>query len=144
MSIEIRHDGVLLAIILKKGLGGSGIKFFTPDDCSLQLATMNHPVGKAIEPHVHNPIERKNISTSEVLIIQKGILRVDFYTYDRKYLHSRLLYSGDTILLTASAGHGFEVIEELEMLEIKQGPYAGESEKTRFPSAPNFYPHIIE
>lgn len=144
MSIEIRHAGQLLAIILRKGSGGPGIRFVTQDDCSLQLATMNHPAGKPIQPHVHNPVERKILYTNEVLVIQKGILRVDFYTLQREYLHSRLLYTGDTILLTEHAGHGFEVIEELEMLEVKQGPYAGEADKNRFAPAPDFNPRIIE
>lgn len=144
MSIEIRHEGILLAIILQKGAAGPGIHFVTQNECSLQLATMNHPAGKTIQPHVHNSVERTILFTNEVLVIQKGILRVDFYTLKREYLHSRLLYAGDTLLLTEHAGHGFEVIEELEMLEIKQGPYAGEADKTRFPTAPNFRPNIIE
>ena len=44
---------------------------------------------------------------------------------------STILRTGDVILL-ASGGHGFEVLEELEMYEIKQGPYIGEDDKTRF------------
>jgi mannose-6-phosphate isomerase-like protein (cupin superfamily) len=56
---------------------------------------------------------------------------VDFYDDSQAYLESRLLGSGDVILL-AEGGHGFEVIEDLEMIEVKQGPYAGEGDKTRF------------
>jgi hypothetical protein len=69
--------------------------------------------------------------TQEVLFIRKGVLRVDFYNNDKSYLESRMLHGGDTILL-ATGGHGFEVIEEVEMIEVKQGPYAGEADKTRF------------
>jgi mannose-6-phosphate isomerase-like protein (cupin superfamily) len=144
VSIEIRHQDKLLAIIIRKGAMAPGVHFVTQDECSLQLATMSHPAGKPIQPHVHNAVVRTVAFTNEVLVIQKGILRVDFYTLDKEYLHSRLLYAGDTILLTEHAGHGFEVIETLEMLEIKQGPYAGEADKTRFSSPPDFHPHIIE
>ena len=47
---------------------------------------------------------------------------------------SRVLGPGDVILLI-SGGHGFEVLEELNMVEVKQGPYAGETDKTRFTAA---------
>ena len=69
--------------------------------------------------------------TQEVLVIKTGKLRVDFYTDEKAYLKSYLLEQGDVILL-ASGGHGFEVIEDMEMYEIKQGPYAGDDDKTRF------------
>jgi hypothetical protein len=69
--------------------------------------------------------------TQEVLFIRKGKLRVDFYDDNRNYLESRILEKGDTILL-ATGGHGFEVLEELEMIEVMQGPFAGDHDKTRF------------
>ena len=66
-----------------------------------------------------------------MLLIKKGSLRVDFYDGSRNYLESRILAAGDVILL-AAGGHGFEVLEEVEMIEVKQGPYAGDNDKTRF------------
>ena len=69
--------------------------------------------------------------TKEVLVIKKGKLRVDFYDDCRNYLESRVLDGGDVILLS-TGGHGFTVIEDLEMIEVKQGPYAGDLDKTRF------------
>jgi mannose-6-phosphate isomerase-like protein (cupin superfamily) len=132
MAIEkVHNNGKLLALIIRAVFCEPGISFLTPDDFSQQLAYMRHPTGKLIHPHVHNPVHRDVIFTQEVLFIKSGLLRVDFYDDDRKYLESRVLKSGDTILL-ASGGHGFEVLEELEMIEVKQGPYAGERDKTRF------------
>jgi hypothetical protein len=58
-------------------------------------------------------------------------LRVDFYDDQRRYLSSRILGAGDVILLV-SGGHGFEVLEEVEMFEVKQGPYLGDQDKTPF------------
>jgi hypothetical protein len=92
---------------------------------------MRHPAGKVIDPHVHNPVDRSVQFTQEVLFIKRGRLRVDFYDNGQKYLESRVLEAGDVILL-ATGGHGFEVLEELEMVEVKQGPYAGDQDKTRF------------
>jgi mannose-6-phosphate isomerase-like protein (cupin superfamily) len=92
---------------------------------------MSHPTGKTIEPHVHNAVVRQVEYTQEVLLIRKGRVRVDFYDDFRTYLHSRVLSAGDVILL-ATGGHGFEVLEDLEMIEVKQGPYTGDADKTRF------------
>jgi hypothetical protein len=58
-------------------------------------------------------------------------LRADFYDDERNYLESRILHQGDVLLL-ASGGHGFEMLEPCEIIEVKQGPYAGEADKTRF------------
>ena len=123
----------LLAIIISHRFNEPGIHFFTPDDLSQQLAYMRHPAGKKIPPHVHNPVPREVQFTQEVLFIRQGKLRVDFYDDDHSYLESRILEAGDAILL-ATGGHGFEVLEEVEMIEVKQGPYAGEQDKTRFAS----------
>lgn len=131
MPIEIRHNGVLLALIVPGSYAERGIHFFTPNEFSQQLAYMRHPTGKVIDPHVHNPVVRNVHHTLEVLFIRRGKVRVDFYDESQLYLESRVLNSGDVILL-ASGGHGFEALEELEMIEVKQGPYAGDSDKTRF------------
>ena len=125
------HKTKMLAIIIKRNFSEPGIHFFTPEEFSQQLAYMRHPAGKIIEPHVHNPVQREVFTTQEFLCIKRGILRVDFYDDERIYLESRILEAGDVILL-ASGGHGFEVLEEIELIEVKQGPYAGEADKTRF------------
>jgi mannose-6-phosphate isomerase-like protein (cupin superfamily) len=121
----------LLAVIVSREFDKPGIHFFTPDDLSQQLAYMRHPAGKVIDPHVHNPVTRSVQFTQEVLFIKRGRLRVDFYDNGQTYIESRILQAGDVILL-ATGGHGFEVLEEIEMIEVKQGPYAGDQDKTRF------------
>ena len=127
----IQHLGRVYALIVRNSFCKEGIEFFTPSDLSQQLAYMHHPAGKVIDAHVHNPVPRQVHYTQEVLFIRRGKLRVDFYDDEHIYLESRILEAGDVILL-ASGGHGFEVIEELEMIEVKQGPHVGESDKTRF------------
>lgn len=131
MIENITHNGKLLAIIIPAEFEEPGIHFFTSNDLSQQLAYMHHPSGKIIEPHVHNPVLREVQYTQEVLFIKRGKLRVDFYDEEKVYLNSRILKTGDVILLS-TGGHGFEVLEEIEMIEVKQGPYAGDGDKTRF------------
>lgn len=128
---KILHGGELLALIIKSSFSAPGIQFFTPNDFSQQLAYMQHPAGKVIQPHVHNPVTREVSYTQEVLFVKSGKVRVDFYDSKQNYLESRVLGQGDVILL-ATGGHGFEALETLEMIEVKQGPYAGEGDKTRF------------
>jgi len=131
MIEQIIHNNQLLAIIIYANYSEPGVNFLTPDNFSQQLAFMKHPQGKEILPHVHNPVAREVHFTKEVLVIKKGKLRVDFYTDQQVYIESRVLAEHDVILLS-EGGHGFKVIEDLEMIEIKQGPYAGEQDKTRF------------
>jgi hypothetical protein len=131
MMVKIIDKGRLLAVVISHHFHDDGIHFFTPNELSQQLAYMHHPTGKMIQPHVHNPVVREVTYTQEVLFIKSGKLRVDFYNEQQEYLDSRILEAGDVILLV-TGGHGFEVLEEIEMIEVKQGPYVGEQDKTRF------------
>ena len=135
MTEQISDNGRLLAVILRTDYRADGIEFFTPSDFSQQLGYMNRPQGYVIPPHVHNAVTRSVQYTKEVLFIKSGKVRVDFYDDDQKYLESRILVAGDVILL-AYGGHGFEMLEASEMIEVKQGPYAGEADKTRFSPVP--------
>lgn len=131
MFERIEQDNKILALIIRHNFNKTGISFFTPNEFSQQLAYMNHPAGKVIPAHVHNPVVREVLYTQEVLFIKRGQLRVDLYDEKQHYLESKILHAGDIIML-ASGGHGFEALEAVEMFEIKQGPYAGEQDKTRF------------
>ena len=128
---EVKKKNRLLAMIIRNDYQCEGVDFITPSEYSQQVAYMHHPTGKIIDAHVHNLVHRNVVLTQEVLIIKKGILRVDFYDEYEDYLESRNLYAGDIILLV-SGGHGFKVIDEVEMIEVKQGPYSGDQDKKRF------------
>lgn len=132
MSIEhIKHLDQTIGIIIRAGFRTDGIEFFTPDTFSQQLGYMNRPAGYKIAPHVHNPVPRAVVWTQEVLYIKSGRVRVDFFTDGRQYLESRIVRAGDVLLL-AAGGHGFEMLERSEIIEVKQGPYCGDADKTRF------------
>ena len=128
---EIYCEDILLSIIIRSKFKQEGIKFFTPSDFSQQLGYMNRPSGYVIEPHVHKPVKRTINFTKEVLFIRKGKLKVDFYDDKMKYVESKILKDGDIILLS-NGGHGFLMLEDTEIIEVKQGPYAGEIDKERF------------
>ncbi|CAI8395825.1 MAG: hypothetical protein CBD03_00040 [Rhizobiales bacterium TMED143] len=131
MVQRICNGDEMLALIIRADYEAEGIEFFTPDEFSQQIAYMNRPEDYVIPPHVHNPVARSVAYTKEVLFIRSGKLRVDFYTDEQAYLHSTILNAGDVIFL-ATGGHGFEMLEDTQMIEVKQGPYAGDNDKTRF------------
>jgi len=131
MIDRITNEKKELALIIRRSFYSEGIEFFTPDNYSQQIGYMNRPSGYVIPPHVHNPVARQVEYTKEVLFIRSGSLRVDFYSDEQVYLESTILYTGDVILL-AYGGHGFEMLEPTEIIEVKQGPYAGDQDKTRF------------
>ena len=128
---KIELDGKILGVIIRANFKQDGIAFFTPDTFSQQLGYMNRPDNYVIAPHVHNLVERKVELTQEVLIVRSGKVRVDFYDEMRNYIESRIIQKGDVCLL-ANGGHGFKVLEQAEMIEVKQGPYCGEMDKVRF------------
>ncbi len=127
----IRDADRLIALIIRASYQAEGVTFFTDQSFSQQLGYMRRPKGYVIDAHVHNKLHRDVEFTQEVLIIRKGRLRVDLYDRECRFLTDRILGPGDIILL-ASGGHGFEMLEEVEMVEVKQGPYSPTDDKTRF------------
>jgi mannose-6-phosphate isomerase-like protein (cupin superfamily) len=127
----LMREGQTIAVIVRHQYRKDGIEFFTPGTFSQQIGYMNRPAGYVIAPHVHLPVQREVQYTNEVLLIKSGRLRVDFYCPAQTYMESRVLEAGDVVLL-AQGGHGFEMLEPTEIIEVKQGPYAGDRDKQRF------------
>lgn len=126
---RVEHNGNLIAIVIYANFKQDSIVFFTPNDLSQQLAYMNRPKGYRIAPHIHNPVARKVVRTQETLFIRSGKVKVALFSDQGQHLQDVVLTQGDVILLV-SGGHGFEMIEATEMIEVKQGPYAGDQDKS--------------
>lgn len=128
---HIIHGLEPLALVIRSGFDEEGIHFFTPPTLSQQVAFMRHAAGKKIAPHVHNPVTRQVLYTQETLFIRKGRVKVNLYSSGLEHITSLELRTGDVILL-CGGGHSFEMLEETSMIEVKQGPYAGQDDKVRF------------
>jgi mannose-6-phosphate isomerase-like protein (cupin superfamily) len=128
---QIFDDYRMVAIIIYSNYQRQGIEFFTPDNFSQQLASISRPKGYKIQAHLHKPVPRNVKYTQETLFIKKGKVKINFYDENKQYLNTRELKSGDVILLV-SGGHDFTMMEDTEMIEVKQGPYAGNGDKERF------------
>jgi mannose-6-phosphate isomerase-like protein (cupin superfamily) len=131
MIDRIEHNGKLIAMIIYASFSRKGIQFFTNDTSSQQLGYMNRPAGYVIAPHAHKSFSRTISESQEVLLIRSGKVRVDFFSLTEEFLESKIVEQGDVIFI-ASGGHGFEILEDAEMIEVKQGPYMGENEKVVF------------
>jgi len=117
----------LIAIIIKNNFKKKGINFLTPNKLSLQVGYMNHNKNHKIKPHHHLKQKRVVHNTNEILYIKKGKLRVNFFLNGKKFTH-RILSSGDLIAIV-SGGHGFDIIEKTEIIEVKQGPFSKKKDK---------------
>ena len=132
MPERIEFNGKLFALILRKEFEEDGANFFTSKESPLQLGVLGHKQGAEIKPHIHKNVPRTIERVQEVLHLAHGKVQVDFYDEEGKPLGSSTLNTGDTILLT-DGGHGFKMLEDSKMIEVKQGPYLDqETDKRHF------------
>jgi mannose-6-phosphate isomerase-like protein (cupin superfamily) len=128
---SITSDGVPLCYVIRGGLTPEQTTFITPPEFKQQVGFVVYSAGGEIVRHVHRPVERHIVGTSEVLVVKKGRCEIDIYNDDRDLVATRELHAGDIILIVGG-GHGFRIREDTVFLEIKQGPYTGLDEKERF------------
>ncbi len=131
MVETIENNGTVFALILRKNIKTEGVNFFSSKDMSLQLGILEHKEGARIKPHIHKPTKKIINNVQEVLHVEHGAIRCNFYDNDGKKVESTLLREGDTILLI-SGGHGFNIMENSKIFEVKQGPYSGVEDDKAF------------
>lgn len=130
--LEIISDGgMALTYIVRASLQPSQTTFLTPDEFKQQVGFVVYDAGGEVVRHLHKPLERHLVGTSEVLLLKKGRCWMDIYNDQKQLVATRELFAGD-LMLMVGGGHGFRIIEDTVFLEIKQGPYTGLDEKERF------------
>jgi mannose-6-phosphate isomerase-like protein (cupin superfamily) len=127
----IASEGIVLAYIARGGAPPPHTTFLTPEDCNLQVGHVVYSAGSEIARHMHLPLERYVVGTTEVLVVERGRCEVDVYAAQQRLVATCELRAGD-ILIAVAGGHGFRLLEDTVLLEVKQGPYPGEAEKERF------------
>jgi len=131
VSVEFYGDKSMpTAIVIRASEKVEGIKFYSPESYSQQLGLMTRPEGYVVPAHVHNLVERTIRHTQEVLLIRKGNCSVTLFDEKNVQASRITLEAGDVILL-AHGGHEIIMNSECEILEVKQGPYAGANDKTQ-------------
>ncbi|MCA9406380.1 MAG: hypothetical protein KC684_07580 [Candidatus Omnitrophica bacterium] len=120
---EIIHNNERVALIFHYSKIAPGVHFYTDASSLMQVGKQSRKKGSKISPHRHISVELKSTETQpELLYIEKGSIKVIFYDDDWKPFEEVVLLSKDMILLI-QGGHGFEILEDTQMIEIKQGPY---------------------
>ncbi len=131
MIRKIKYKKRLLAMIVnERSFFKPGVNFVTPNNLSLQLGFIRHKSNTYIKPHTHKNYLRKIKKTTEILLIKNGSIRVDFYS-KKKYLFSKLV-GKNKILILLEGSHGFKIIKNCSIIEIKQGPFSLSMDKERF------------
>ena len=131
---KIVYNKQLYALIIrsKNQFKEKGVNFFTNDNDLLQVGFLKHGTNHQIRSHIHLSQKRTINYSSEVLIIKKGILKVIFFNNKaNKILRPKTLYKNDIIILF-KGGHGFKILKNCEIIEIKQGPYILSKDKVKF------------
>lgn len=120
-----------LAIIVRSEIDPENTTFLTPSDLEQQVGFIVYPAGGEIPRHFHRPMERHLMRTSEVVLLRRGRCVIDIYEDERNLVASRELKAGDIVILV-SGGHGYRMLEDTVLVEVKQGPYTGLEEREHF------------
>jgi len=127
----VAWNGRALAYIVRAELSPERTSFVTPDGENLQVGFVVYPAGGTIQRHTHRPLERHLVGTNEVLVVRRGRCLIDIYSDTHDLVATRELRVGD-IMLMVGGGHGFRMLDDTVLIEVKQGPYTGLDEKERF------------
>ena len=127
----ITWQGAPLCYVIRSTFLPDRTTFLTPPEFKQQVGFVVYPAGGEIKRHAHRPLERHLVGTSEVLVIKQGRCLIDIYNDERELVATRELFPGD-VMLMVGGGHGFRMLEDTILLEIKQGPYTGLDEKEHF------------
>jgi anti-sigma factor ChrR (cupin superfamily) len=120
----IENDGVRFAEVIWANSTVEKSRFFSPDQSSMQFGLLAHEAGFIEPPHVHKQVERKILNLAQMLVVQKGVVAIDFFTAEGRKFHEVVLNVGDAILLLDGA-HSVRVIEDMQCVSVKQGPFLG-------------------
>jgi hypothetical protein len=124
-------DDTLYALVIRKEFTNENSQFFTEDKLQFQVGYIRYKKGETIQPHLHNKQERIVYLTPEFILLKKGKVRVNFFSDKKVLLGNTILNQFDSILLYEGA-HSFDILEDMELIEVKQGPYIEENDKIKW------------
>ena len=132
MTESVASNGQVLAYIVRGTPEAENTEFHTPDEIELQAGFIVYSAGNAIAPHKHAQVSRNIDRHCEVIVVRKGCCEVDIFDEENDLVATHTLRMGDLAILV-SGGHGFRMLEDTILLEVKQGPYYGPQEKVLLP-----------
>jgi hypothetical protein len=122
---RIERDGTLFAEVIWAGTTVGKSRFFSEQGSSLQFGLLAHEAGFVEPAHYHHPIKREISDLQQMLVVQRGVLAIEFYAPDGVKFHEVVLRVGDAINLVHGV-HAVRVIEDMQCVSVKQGPFFGD------------------
>lgn len=125
MSFEvIEHEGRRYAEVIWADTKAEKSVFFSPAGSSMQFGLLAHSTGFVESAHHHVCSARKIDDLQQMFVVQKGIVAVDFFDDDGRKFRDVVLKTGDAILLVHGV-HSIRVLETMQCVSVKQGPFLG-------------------
>jgi hypothetical protein len=121
----IELDGIRFAEVIWANSTAEITRFCSPATSSMQFGLLAHEAGFVEAAHFHKPIERKISDLQQMFVVQKGKIAVHFFTSEGEKFRTVTLNVGDAILLCDGA-HSIEVLEDMQCVSVKQGPFLGD------------------
>jgi hypothetical protein len=126
MSYErIERDGTLFAEVIWAGTTVEKSRFFSEANSSLQFGLLAHEAGFVEPAHYHHPIDRQISDLQQMLVVQRGVIAIEFFTSEGDKFREVILKVGDAINLVHGV-HAVRVIEDMQCVSVKQGPFFGD------------------
>lgn len=125
MSIQvIERGGTRYAEVIRADVRVPISRFFSPADSSFQFGLLAHEAGFIEPAHVHKPVVREIRDLQQMLVVQRGVVAVDFFDTTGEKFAEVVLRQGDAINLVHGA-HSVRVLEDMQCVSVKQGPFLG-------------------
>lgn len=132
MSVEIvEYNGIKYAEIIWAAEKVEKTTFFSPAESSFQFGLLAHKAGFVEPPHFHKPVERMISDLQQMFVVQRGVVVVELYSDEGNLLREIQMHAGDAIVLIHGV-HAIRVLEDMQCISVKQGPYLGEAEDKVF------------
>lgn len=124
MIETIEHSGKRYAEIIWAEARVDKTTFFSPPESSFQFGLLAHEAGFFEPPHYHRQFTREINDLQQMFIVQRGVVAVQLYTDESVLFREVILNAGDAIVLIHGV-HSLRVIEDMQCISIKQGPFLG-------------------
>jgi hypothetical protein len=121
---RITHEGITYAEVIWSDVSVDHTTFFSPPESSFQFGLLAHKSGFVEPPHYHKVISKNIPDLQQMFVVQKGVIAVEFYDNDGGMFREVILRTGDAILL-ADGTHAIRVLEDMQCVSVKQGPFTG-------------------
>jgi hypothetical protein len=132
MSLEVvEYNGIKYAEIIWADARVEKTTFFSPAESSFQFGLLAHAAGFTEPPHYHKPVQRTITDLQQMFVVQRGVVVVELYSDEGTLLKEIEMHAGDAIVLIHGV-HAIKVLEDMQCISVKQGPYLGEEQDKVF------------